>query len=70
MWSLRLKEDGTFYLTYDRSRRMNSQSRGIWEFVGPQALSYTDHAVAVNRSAGYLCCNDDEGGVRVLVLEN
>lgn len=70
MWVLKQKLDGTFCLFYDRHRRFNSNFRGLWEFIGQQGNAYTDHAVRVNRKAGYLCCNDSEGGVRVLVLED
>lgn len=70
MWSLRQKENGEFYLTFDKFRRFTYNLRGLWEFVGPQDVAYTAKAVRVNRNAGLLCCNDDEGGVRVLVLEN
>ena len=69
MWSLRQKPNGSFYLTYDRFRRHSWNLRGLWEYVGPQENSHTAHSVRMNRAAGYLCCNDDEGGVRVLVLE-
>lgn len=68
MWSLRQKDDGEIYLTYDRSRRFNSQVKGLWEPIGPQGNSYTEHCIRVNTQAGYLCANDDEGNVRVLVL--
>lgn len=70
MWSLRRKQDGSFYLTYDRFRRFSNNFRGIWEYVGPQDNTYTHHCVRVNENAGHLTANDDEGGVRVLVLED
>ncbi len=69
MWSLRERKDGTLYLTYDRYRRFTNSLRGIWELVGKQGSTYTDHCVRVNQQAGYFCANDDEGNVRVLVLE-
>jgi hypothetical protein len=68
MWSLRRRPDDSFYLTYDRDRRYSNQLRGIWELVGPQDTVATDRAVAVNEAIGHLCCKDDEGNVRVLVL--
>ena len=67
MWSLRQKDNGEFYLTYDRNRYPNGL-RGLWEYLGPQSNAYTPYAVRVNENAGYLCANDDEGNVRVLVL--
>lgn len=70
MWSLRQKEDGEFFLTFDRSRRFTNNLRGLWEYVGPQDVSYTTHAVKQNERNGLLCCKDDEGAVRVLILEN
>lgn len=70
MWSLRQRPDGTFYLTYDHSRRYStSQLRGLWELVGPQEVTATNKAVQENKKQGYTHCNDDEGNVRVLVLE-
>lgn len=68
MWQLRQKPDGTIYLTYDRYRRYSHSFRGIWEFIGKQDSAYTARAVRMNQSAGLICANDDEGGVRVLVL--
>ena len=70
MWTLKQRNDGTFYLTYDRYKRHSHNSRGLWEWVGLQGNSYTDFAVRVNEQAGYVCLNDDEGAVRVLVLED
>lgn len=70
MWSLKEKDDGTIYLTYDRFRWFTNSLRGIWEPVGPIGAVYTNTAIRVNQRAGYLCCNDDEGNVRVLVLED
>jgi hypothetical protein len=69
MWSLRQRQDGTFYLTFDRERRTTNKLRGLWEYVGKQGLQYTAHAVRANQEAGYYCVNDDEDGVRVLILE-
>jgi hypothetical protein len=68
MWVLKEKENGEFYLTYDIDKRRNWYGRGIWEIVGPQGNSYTERCVRINAQAGYLCANDDEGNVRVLVL--
>ena len=70
MWSLRLKSNGEFYLTYDRTRRLTQDLRGLWEHIGRKNNSYTDYAIMVNQQAGLLCCDDDEGGVRCLVLED
>jgi hypothetical protein len=70
MWSLRLNRNNEFYLTYDRDRRYTNKLRGIWELVGSQNSNATYRAVEVNQRAGLLCCNDDEGNVRVLVLED
>ena len=69
MWSLRQKNSGEFFLTYDRTRRFTSALRGLWEFVGPQGNIYTEKCVKANTARGLLCAPDDEGGVRVLVLE-
>jgi hypothetical protein len=68
MWSARQKSDGEVYLTYDRYR-FTRDLRGLWEYLGPKDNTYTAYAVRVNQNAGYLCCADDEGNVRVLVLE-
>jgi hypothetical protein len=70
MWSLRQRKDGSFFLTYDRERRFTHNLRGTWEFVGPQGNTYTAKCVRTNSQRGLLCCNDDEGNVRVLVLED
>lgn len=69
MWTVKQKQDGSFYLTYDKFRRFNPNHRGLWEWVGPQDSAQTAYCVRVNEKAGYICCNDDEGNVRVLVLE-
>ena len=70
MWSLRQKEDGSFFLTFDRYRRYSYNLRGTWEWIGPQGNEYTAYAKRVNENLGYLCANDDEGSVRILVLED
>jgi len=70
MWSLRQRSDGSFYLTFDRTRRFTYSLLGLWEYLGPQDNQLTAHCVRVNEKAGYLCCNDDQGAVRVLVLES
>lgn len=70
MWSLRQKQDGSMYLTYDKFRRFNSGFRGIWELIGPQGNRYTEYCIRVNEGRGLLTCPDDEGHVRVLVLED
>lgn len=69
MWSLRQKENNEFYLTFDKYRRYTIALRGIWEYLGQDGNVHTDHQVRINRAAGLLCAKDDEGGVRVLVLE-
>jgi hypothetical protein len=69
MWSLKQNEDGSVVLTYDRTRWVSNRCRGLWEIVGKQDLLHTNRCVEVNQRAGLLCCNDDEGNVRVLVLE-
>lgn len=68
MWSLRLNEKNEFYLTYDHFRRYSNSLRGIWELIGAADNAYTQFAVRVNESQGYLCCPDDKNGMRVLVL--
>ena len=70
MWSLRVKPDGSFFLTFDKFHRFTNNLRGSWQYVGPQGNTYTAHCVRMNKRSGYLCANDDEGSVRVLVLEN
>ena len=69
MWSLRQKVDGSFYLTYDKFRRHSYRLAGIWEHIGKIGSPGMEKIIEINRSAGYLCANDDEGGVRALVLE-
>lgn len=69
MWSLRQKDDGSFYVTYDRDRRYDNRVPGIWELVGPSDLTQTILCVAINRRNGLLCAKDDQGNMRVLVLE-
>jgi len=68
MFRLRQKSDGTIYLTYDRFYRYTYNMPGIWELVGPKDNLLTHHCVRMNEKAGYLCCDDDEGQTRVLVL--
>lgn len=68
MWSLRQKQDGEIYLTYDRFRYRSFNDPGLWEIVGPKNKFETTRFVEVNRAAGYLCCPDDEGNMRALVL--
>ena len=70
MWSLKERNDGSTYLTYDRDRFFTRHLRGRWEYLGPQGNKYTDYCVRVNREQGLLTASDDEGNVRVLVLEN
>jgi hypothetical protein len=68
MWCLKQKLDGTIYLTYDRYYRYTRNVPGIWELVGSKNDPLVHHCVRMNRKAGYLCCDDDEGQTRVLVL--
>ncbi len=68
MWSLRQRNDGSFYLTYDGFRRYTHNMPGLWELVGPRNKAETSKFVDINQSAGYLCCPDDEGNMRALVL--
>jgi hypothetical protein len=68
MWSLRERTDGSIYLTFDKFRRYTYTVPGLWEFVGSQIHVDTPRLVEQNRQAGYLVLNDDEGGVRALVL--
>jgi hypothetical protein len=68
MWSLRERNDGSMYLTYDKFRRYTHSLPGLWEFVGSQIHVETPRLIEMNRRAGYLVVNDDEGGVRALVL--
>ena len=68
MWSLRQRTDESFYLTWDRFHRYNYNLPGLWELVGPKNKAETTRFVEINRAAGYLCCGDDEGNMRALVL--
>lgn len=68
MYSLRQKENGEFYLTYDRERWRIHDLRGRWELVGVTDNEYTKYCTRVNTEAGLLCVPDDEGNTRVLVL--
>ena len=70
MWSLRFSEKDGFYLTYDRERRRCWGLRGSWEFLGPISNDLTKHCVRVNKKRGLFCVPDDEGDMRVLVLED
>lgn len=70
MWSLRLKEDGSFYLTYDMYRRYTNSLPGVWELVGPKDLALTKYCVKVNELRGLLSAEDDQGNMRTLVLEH
>lgn len=70
MWSLRQKTDSSFYLTYDRDRWFNNRLPGIWELVGPKDSPETRHCVEINKRAGLLTADDDQGNSRVLVLED
>lgn len=69
MWSLKQKEDGSFILFFDRNRWYNPNVRGLWELIGQKGATYISHYTLVNEQRGYLCCDDTEGNVRVLVLE-
>ncbi len=68
MFSLRQRQDGSFFLTYDKFRYPDRNVRGLWELVGKQYKLETDRLVKINRKAGYMCCDDDEGNVRALIL--
>lgn len=70
MWSLSEKQDGSFVLVFDRDRRRTNQLRGSWEIIGAQGTSDTQLSIDTNRRHGSLCCNDNEGNVRILVLED
>jgi len=70
MWSLRERNDGAMYVTYDRERFFTRHLRGRYELVGPQNNTYTSYCVRINQEHGLFCVDDDEGNVRVLVLEN
>jgi hypothetical protein len=69
MWSLRARTDNTVYLTFDRDRRPTNQLRGRWEIIAAQGTPETNKIIWVNSKAGYLCVDDEEGNVRMLVLE-
>ena len=69
MWSLRQKADGSFYLTFDRGRRFTYQLRGVWDFVGRADNEHTQKYVRANLQAGYYVLPDDEGSMRMLILE-
>lgn len=69
MWSLRVRPDNTVYLTFDRDRRPTNQLRGRWELIAMQNATETNKIIWVNTKSGYLCVDDDQGGVRMLVLE-
>lgn len=77
MWTLKMRQDKSFYLNYDKTRRFFQDGLGYhslnlpgqWELICHQGQTGTDHIVQVNKNAGYFCVNDDEGGVRALILE-
>lgn len=69
MWFLKQKKTGEFYLSRDGYSRFNGNLRGMWEYICQQDGFYASYLVRVNQEAGYLCCNDDENGIRLLVLE-
>jgi len=70
MMSMRQRNDGTFYLTWDRERRFTNNLRGLWVYVGPTNNALTDHCVHVNAQQGLYCLPDDEGNTHCLVLED
>lgn len=70
MWSLRERQNGELFLTYDKTRRFTNNLRGIWEYVGPASNAYTQKCITENSNAGLWTVFDDEGGVRVLILED
>ena len=68
MWSLKHRLDGSFVLAWDRERRYDHNFPGLWEFVGKASHAETPRLVEANLAAGYMCCIDNEGNVRALVL--
>lgn len=70
MWRLRLKETGEPYLTYDKEHPFSNNLRGRWELLGLQSNTYVQFCAETNERAGLLCANDDEGNIRVLILED
>jgi hypothetical protein len=68
MWSLRQKQDGSFYLVFDKDRWRTRDLRGSWMLIGPTDNEYLKYCVRVNKQAGLLCAPDTEGNTRVLVL--
>lgn len=70
MWSLRTKDDGTFYLTFDRSRRYTYNLRGEWVWICSSTAVTKGFYIQMAKMTGHLVAEDDEGGVRALVLED
>jgi len=70
MWSLRIRQDGSFYLTYDRNRIRRYDFRGSWEYIGRTSDNDMARISRINRAAGLLVADDDRGDTRVLVLED
>jgi len=69
MWSLRERNNGSFYLVFDKDRRRTHNLRGVWEYLCSQDTEYTNGYIRVAKEAGYLTCGDNEGNVRILILE-
>lgn len=69
MWRLRQRDDGSVYLTFDKNPNQNSYTRGKWVLIGAKGLPETKSCVNINERHGSICVEDDEGNVRVLVLD-
>lgn len=67
MWILKHKDNGDSYLTYDREARRKPGERGSWQYIGNQESPEMPQLIEINQSNDLVCCNDDEGGVRVFV---
>ena len=70
MWTLKVRQDGSVFLSYDRTRRFNPRFRGLWEYIGPRDHEDIGRIIEVNEAAGVMCVEDDRGGVRMLVLKD
>lgn len=70
MWTLKTLESGETILTYDKTRYRTNQERGTWAYIGLQSSPMINEIIRINEANGLVCCNDDEGSVRVLVLQD
>jgi hypothetical protein len=70
MWVLKTKANGEQFLTYDKTKYRDPFQRGSWEYVGPQSSPQIEDIIRFNKQTGLQCVKDDEGGVRVLVLQD